>query len=193
MKRTIALCLIFVLALAAPLWAQDEHANQETHEAMMKAGSPGEHHGHLAKLAGEWTYTAKSWAQPGAEVQEWSGNRTAKMIMDGRYLQEEIDGSFMGMPFAGMGIYAYDNLAEQYVVTWIDNMSTTVLQSTGSYSDSGFVMEGAHIVPGMPDANPFKNVIRWVDDDTFVFEWHETVPGQDDMFKMMEITYTKKP
>jgi hypothetical protein len=89
-------------------------------------------------------------------------------------------------------LYAYDNLAEQYVMMWIDNMSTAVTQATGSCSVSGFVMEGTHMVPGMPGENAFQNVIRWIDDNSYVFEWHEAIPGQDEMFKMMEITYTRK-
>lgn len=192
MKRLIVLSIIMLAAMSMSALAQEGGmSDAEMNKAMMKAGAPGEHHGHLAKLTGEFTYTAKAWMKPGAEAQEWAGTRSARMIMDGRFLQEEVDGSFMGMPFTGLGIYAYDNLSEQYVVTWIDNMSTSVLQSTGSCSVNGFVTEGTHTVPGVGE-NAFRNVIRWVDEGTFVFEWHETIPGQDETFKMMEITYTRK-
>ncbi len=33
----------------------------------------------------------------------------------------------MGMPFEGMGIDGYDNLAKQYVSTWVDNMGTGIM------------------------------------------------------------------
>lgn len=193
MKRTIALCLICALALAAPLRAQEhDDSMQKMHEAMMKAGTPGEHHGHLAQLAGEWTYSAKAWMEPGAEPQGWTGSRSAKMIMGGRYLQETVDGSFMGMPFNGMGLYGYDNLAGEYVATWVDNMSTSIMRAHGSCSEKGWALEGTHIVPGLDKENAFKEVVRWVDDDTFVFEWHEAYPGQKEMSKTMEITYKRK-
>jgi hypothetical protein len=192
MKRIVALSLIAALALATVPMAQEGDDMQKMQEAWMAAGTPGEHHGHLAKLAGEWTYTAKSWQQPGAEPMEWTGNRSAKMIMDGRYLQETVDGSFMGMPFKGMALYAYDNTAEQYVATWVDNMSTSMTTATGTCSKEGWAFQGTHLVPGMNVENAYKETIRWVDDDTFVFEWHEAMPGQGDMFKMMEITYKRK-
>jgi hypothetical protein len=198
MKRMMAFCMVCMLA-ALPLLAgegEKSHAEmdkqmEEMHAAMMEAATPGEHHQHLASLAGDYTYEARAWMQPGAEPQEWSGERTGKMIMGGRYLEEHVDGTFMGMPFKGMGIYAYDNLAGEYVATWVDNMGTMVTQARGSCTANGWVFEGTHMVPGMGD-NAFKEVIRKVDGDTFVFEWHEAMPGQDEMFKMMEITYTKK-
>jgi hypothetical protein len=192
MKRIIAFSLIAVLVLAtAPLAQDQDESMKEMQEWMKKAGATGEHHGHLAKMVGEFAYTAKAWMQPGAEAQEWSGTRKGEMILGGRFLQEYADGNFMGMPFNGMGLWAYDNLAEQYEATWIDNMNTVITRSTGSCSVNGWVMEGKHMVPGTGE-NAFKNVVRWVDDDTYVFEWYEAIPGQEEMFKTMEITYTRK-
>lgn len=198
MKRMFALCLALATAAVPvsgladePSHAEMDEQMEQMHAAMMEAATPGEHHQHLATLTGDYTYTAKAWVQPGAEAQEWSGERTGRMILGGRYLEEHVDGNLMGMPFEGMGIYAYDNLAGEYVATWVDNMGTMVTQARGSCSDAGWVFEGTHLVPGMGE-NGFKEVIRRVDDDTFVFEWHEAIPDQGEMFKMMEITYTKK-
>ncbi len=192
MRRLVVLSIIMLAAMSMLVLAQESGMpDAEMQEAMMKAGAPGEHHGHLAKMEGEFTYTAKAWMQPGAEAQEWSGTRSAKMVLGGRFLQEEVNGNFMGMPFHGMGMWAYDNMAEQYVATWVDNMGTAFTKSTGSCSVNGFVLEGSHNVPGMGE-NAFKNVVLWVDESSFVFEWFEAMPGQDEMFKMMEITYTRK-
>lgn len=193
MKRMIALGLICMLA-AMPLLAgdDDQAMMKKMEEAMVAAGTPGEHHQHLATLAGDYTYKAKAWMEPGAEPQEWEGERSAKMIMGGRYLHETMTGDFMGMPFEGMALYAYDNLADEYIATWVDNMSTSVLEARGTCSETGWTFTGTHMLPGLNTESPFKEVLRKVDDKTFVFEWHEAMPGQKEMTKMMEITYTKK-
>jgi hypothetical protein len=191
MKRMMALFVICMLAAVPMVVVGGEESGMDM-EALMAAATPGEHHQHLAGWAGDFTYQAKAWMEPGAEPQEWSGERTAKMIMGGRYLQEEVTGSFMGMPFEGMAIYAYDNMAGEYIAMWIDNIGTTVTEARGSCSANGWVFEGTHMVPGMEGESAFKEVIRRVDDDNFVFEWHEAFPGTDEMVKTMEIAYTRK-
>ena len=49
-----------------------------------------------------------------------------KMLLDGRFLQQEFTGEMMGQPFSGVGINAYDNLRKRYVTTWIDTMGTGI-------------------------------------------------------------------
>jgi len=39
----------------------------------------------------------------------------------------------MGMPFEGIGINGYDNLKKKFVSTWIDNMGTMIVMSTGTF------------------------------------------------------------
>lgn len=194
MRRTITLSLIAVVVASLPAWAAQHEvfSPEKIQQAMMAAAMPGEQHRYLAKMAGEFTYTAKAWVQPGAAVMEWTGNRSGKMILGGRYLEEHVDGTFQGMPFEGMGLWAYDNMAKHYIYTWVNNMSTTVTQATGSRGEKGWELEGTHTVPGMGAENAFKTVLRTVDEDTFVFEWYEALPGRDEMFKMMEITYKRK-
>jgi hypothetical protein len=41
------------------------------------------------------------------------------------------------MPFEGRGTEAYDNITKQYVNTWIDNMGTGIMHSTGPCQDAG--------------------------------------------------------
>jgi hypothetical protein len=193
MKRIVALSLAAILAVSAPALAQEGALTPEAmQEAMMKAATPGEHHQHLAKLAGDFTYTAKAWMAPGAPPQEWTGNRSAKMILGGRFLEEHFDGSFAGMPFEGRGLFAYDNAAGHYTYLWCDNMGTMVTTSTGTCSEAGWEMKGTHRIPGTNAENAFRNVLRMVDDNTVVFEWHEAMPGGGEPFKMIEITYKRK-
>ena len=107
-------------------------------EQMMELGKPGENHKLLAGMAGNWTYTVKMWMDPTAKSQESKGTATRKAIMDGRFFVAEhsgkfqmpgADGKMKEMNFKGMAIEGYDNVKKKFVVSWIDNMGTMILNS----------------------------------------------------------------
>src|SRR5262249_28225517 len=137
--------LVFCLAmglLAAPALAQDAKKaggkkGAPDQAAMMAAwqkyATPGEGHAVLKPIAGSWTCAVKMWMAPDAPPQESPATSESKMIMGDRYLQEEVKGSFQGMPFSGMGITGYDNIKKKYVGAWVDNMGTGVMTSEGTY------------------------------------------------------------
>jgi hypothetical protein len=185
------LVIAVTIALAAGAAAQEGDMPPEMQQAMMKMMTPGEHHGHLAKLAGKYTFVGKSWMAPGAPPEEFTGTRDGEMILGGRFLRETTTSSFEGMPFEGIGFMAYDNGSEQYVSTWIDNMSTAVTTAMGSCSKDGWSLAGEHFNAMTGGMSKFRNVIRPVNDDSFVFEWHESGPDGKE-YKMMEITYTRQ-
>jgi hypothetical protein len=175
-----------------PAAAFGQDMSPEQQEAMMKAITPGEHHKHLAQFAGTYTYTSKMWMAPGAPPQESAGKSEAAMILGGRYLQDSVKGEYMGMPFEGMAWTGYDNINQEYKFVWIDNFGTGVTLATGKCSDAGktITFEGKAPYPGMPDGMPFKEVLRLVDAKKHVMEWY--MPSENgDMFKTMEITYTR--
>jgi len=189
MKRILLIALAVALAVTA--MAQEGEMSPEMQEAMMKMMTPNEHHARMAKLAGEYTFTAKSWMAPGAPEEDFSGTRSAKMIMGGRFLEETSQSSFNGMPFEGRGIMGYDNGMQKHTFIWLDNMGTGTITAMGGCDKSGIEFTGEHFNPMTGGMNKFRNVYRIINDDSFVFEWHEAGPDGKE-FKMMEITYTRK-
>ena len=191
MKRTITLLVVALLALTSIAIGQDEADYKKTEENMVMMATPGEHHEHLAMLAGDYTYKAKAWMAPGQPPMEWEGERSAKMILGGRYLQEMVSGSMMGQPFEGIGMLAYDNMNERYVHTWYDNLATGVTTSYGACSkEDGWTLKGEHFNPMVGQNTNFRMVLK-PGEDGFVFEWYEAIPGAEER-RTMEITYTKK-
>jgi len=181
-KRNALLAAVALVAvLAAVVVAQEGEVPPEVMKAMM----PGEHHEPLKLLAGEYTLAGSAWMVAGAEPMTFTGTRSAEMILDGRYLRERVVSEFMGMPFKGFGILAYDNTAEHYIYAWLDNMGTAVTTSYGSYGEDGWTLEGEHADPATGKTEKFKNTFR-LTETGFVFEWFEQ--GR----KNMEITYTRK-
>src|SRR5438552_14247175 len=94
-------------------------------EAMMqeyqKLSLPGPEHHFLAQRVGKWDHVTKMWFDPKAEPNISNGTTEYRLIMDGRYLVQEVSGEFMGKPFHGMGIIGYDKFKKQYTNSWVDN------------------------------------------------------------------------
>src|SRR5262245_57313765 len=168
--------LALLLVLAVPAVAQEEPKpgapamDAAAQEAMMKAMSPGEPHKHLAKMAGDWTFTNKMWMAPGAPPMESSGTMHAEMILGGRYVQAVWKGDMMGMPLEGHGTEGYDNLAKKYVSTWMDNMGTSITYSTGNCEADGKKCEskGSMIDPMTGKDSYMRSVVNWKDDNNFI-------------------------
>jgi Protein of unknown function (DUF1579) len=155
--------------------------------------TPGEPHKHLARLAGDWTYTSKMWMDPSQPAMESGGTMHAETLLGGRYVEHHWKGNFMGQAFEGRGTDAYDNVAKQYVSSWIDNMSTGIMYSTGTCDDAGKVctQSGDMWDPMTGQKTTSKSTITWKDDNTFTMEMFGKGPSGQEM-KMMEITATRK-
>ena len=115
-------------------------------EMYAKLATPGEPHKLFASLAGSWTTKTKEWMEPGKPPTESTGSAEMKMVLDGRFLQQEFTGQMMGQPFSGIGIDAYDNLRKKYVTTWMDTMGTGIFMMEGTASADGktITLKGRH-------------------------------------------------
>ncbi len=153
--------------------------------------TPGEQHAELAERAGEWTIKGKFWEAPGTEPQTFEGSAHFKMIMEGRYLIEKVEGPFMGMPFKGSSILGYDNLTQTYVSAWIDNMGTGIIPGVGTPSGNGKI----HWTTQQPDFingryKKSRGMSTKVDADHYKHVSYGTTPdGQE--FKNMELHYAR--
>ena len=146
-------------------------------------------------MAGKWDFETKTWMSgPDGEPMVSPGVCEMKLIFDGRYLLSTVKGTWMGMPFEGMGIDGYDNLRQEYTSVWIDSMGTGIMTMTGHADASGKVIsyEGTMSDPGTGEKHKkCSTVIRLESKDRIVMEMYDKV-GTKDEYKMMEITYTRK-
>jgi Protein of unknown function (DUF1579) len=200
-----------VLVLAAPLAAQQEQMKQmqpkdkkeskehmqAMHEemkpdmaAMMQAwqaaATPGAPQQELAAMAGTWKMHVTSWMEPGAPPQVSEATSTRLMILGGRYLEEKVTGTMMDQPFEGRGLTGYDNVKGKYWSTWIDNMSTGVMNSVGEKEPSGkLVLHGTYTDAVTKEPMKTKTVMWNEGPNKQVMEMWEHRGG--DMVKTMEI------
>ncbi len=185
--------LIAAVAIAADT-PQDKAAQQKAMmDAMMKAATPGDAHKKLNAMAGTFDAKIKMWMEPGAPAMESSGKAVNEWVLGGRWLQQRFDGTFMNMPFNGIGYTGYDNIRQMYVGTWMDNMSTSYMTTSGGPDAGGktWSFNGSGMDPMSGESVGFDEKITVVDNDHHTFEMYG--PGPDGHnFKMMEITYTRK-
>jgi hypothetical protein len=88
-------------------------------EVYQKLAVPGAAHELLASRAGSWSTRNRHWLELDKPPMESTGACERKMIIGGRYLQEEFTGEMMGSPFTGIGFTGFDNLAQKYVMVWM--------------------------------------------------------------------------
>jgi hypothetical protein len=190
----ISLCVVL---MASAVMAKDKKAEKSTDpKAMMevytKLATPGEQHKQLASLAGSWTTKTKEWMEPNKPPVESTGSAEMKMLLDGRFLQQEITGQMMGQPYSGIEITAYDNLLKRYVTTWMSTMGTGIFTMEGTASADGktVTLKGQHAEPG---GGYMKHRAIWkiVDSNTQTFDMYGAHHGGKE-WKMMEMTYTRK-
>jgi len=167
----------------------DDRAIMETYK---KLATPGGQHKSLARLEGHWDTKNKSWSGPDNPPQESTGTCELKMLLGGRYLQQECSGQMMGSPFNGVGVIGYDNNTKKYVSTWMDSMSTGIHFFEGAGSDDGksFSQESCYD-DAVQGRMKWRAVTKIVDDNTFVFEMYG-VRNKGKEEKMMEMTYNRR-
>ena len=175
--------------------AMSDPAQQEMMKKWQEAMTPGAPHQKLAEMEGSWDAEMKMWM--GGPDTPPAVNRmtcTMKMVLGGRFLQQEVQGQMMGMPFSGMGFTGYDNVNKHYVGFWIDNMGTGMSTLDGVMNQKGDVltMYGKMDEPGTGEhGKNIKYVTRLLGRDKQVFEVHDLAIGEPNT-KVMEMTYTRK-
>ena len=183
---------------AAPAVADDSQAaapdaaQQEMMAKMTEYMTPNENHRVLDALIGDWTYTSKHWMSPAAPAEETTGTASSKWIMDGRFVEQSVQGTMMEKPFNGTSLIGYDNAGKEYQSVWYDNMGTGMMVTKGSYdaANKTLTTSGNFNCPLRGNM-----AVRWVtkiiDANSYSFEmWGPDEAGTD--FKGMEIIYTKK-
>ncbi len=89
--------------------------------------TPTETHTRLARLAGRWRGTAKTYADPSqpdaAEVAPWEG--TIATLLGGRFVRFIYASHAMGQPLAGELTIAYEKGDRLFRMSWIDSLHTS--------------------------------------------------------------------
>ena len=193
LTATVLVAITATIALADDPKPQTAADGQAAMAAMMKAATPGDAHKKLGSMVGTFNCDVKMFMGPGAPPAAGGGVSENSWALDGRWVQQQFTGTFMGMPFRGIGYTGYDNIKKQYVGTWMDTMTTAMMVSSGKAEPDGksFTFTSSMDDPMTGKSSPIKEKVTIVDDDHHTLEmWGAGPDGK--MFKMMEIAYSRK-
>ncbi len=180
------------LMLSVSVYAEDK-SKEEMMKKWQEYSTPTDVHKFLATSAGKWSYTSKMWESKDGKPEESKGTATMKMIMGGRYLQQEIKGKMMGQPFEGLGFTGYDNLKKRTNSTWMDNMGTSMMTGHGEVNvEKKTITESGEFTCPMEKDGTAMYRSEWVmtDKNNMTFTMYSTMEGQEE-FKAMEMTYKR--
>lgn len=188
---TAALC--FLLPAASGVAGEQETQGDASAEMKewMELLSPGEHHAKLESLVGSWDCEVRMWESPEQDPLINKGSAEFSWILGGRYLQQDFEGSFIAMPFTGLGFTGYDNVAGHYVSVWMDDLGTGIMTETGSANEAGtvFKSQGSFYDPNTGELAHTRSVHKVVDQDQHLVVMYRLVDGEE--IKMMEIVYSR--
>lgn len=197
-RATVALpCFSIVLfGVAVSVSGDDPPAAQEIDEEAIEQlfaayATPGPHHERFRHLVGEWNAEVTTYMPDPANPEVSEGTSRFELLMGGRYLQQHFESEMHGEEFHGMAITGYDNALRKYVGTWIDDMGTGMMRTTGTLDEeSGVMTETGESSSPIGTIN-YRMITEPKGDDEFLFTMHMAMPGAPEA-KVMEITYTRK-
>lgn len=191
-----ATCTLIASAAAAEDKAPAGKPDEAAMKKMMELTTPGEAHKVLNDLVGNWDYTMTHKMAKDAPEQTSTGTSENKWILDGRFLKQKVTGEFdMGgekKRFEGIAVLGHDNVKGEYTSLWIDNMNTTMMQTTGKYDAATRTLtENAQFFCPMKNAEvKSSNELKFVDADHYTYTMYDVTTA--DKYKAMEIKYTRK-
>jgi hypothetical protein len=123
------------------------------------------------------------------------GTSENTMVYGGRFLKQAITADWHGQPFEGMSLTGYDNVREEYVSIWMDNMMTGIMSGSGKYDalTKTLTTESTYSCPMTGEKERWsrsETVFTGMDQYSY-FSFSRDAAGKE--FKSMEIVYTRKP
>ena len=156
---------------------------------MMKKGemyaAPGAPHALIDTLTGNWKTTT---VVMGMEPEIGFSKNT--MLLDGRFLEMNYKGLFVGLELKGKVILGYDNYKHKFTAVFIDNLNTSLRTAEGVLDHSGTVLSlWGTMDEWLTDEHDKPVMYRYniIDPDHFDLEIHDLgiVPGETAVITMV--------
>jgi hypothetical protein len=190
---TMAVAIGLVFSARSEGQAKKSAGDTAIAAALENAMTPGEGQKKLGFMVGTFDAKFRTWATPSSAPAEDTGVMVANWVLDGRYIQIMLAGTVAGEPYSGIGYAGFDNTTKKYVTTFMDSGSTGMEWYTGGFDASGKVATLKATIANPVTGKPTPLEMRLTLDaaGNHVTElWGEGLGTT--MFKMMEISYTKR-
>lgn len=162
-------------------------------EEWMAMGRPGESHKKLEGMVGTWATKATFWMEPGKAPVETTGLSVNAWTLGGRFVEQKFYGTCpMGIAFEGIGFTGFDNVTGKFVGTWMDSMTTGIMNSVGECCSTGKMITFCSEQMG-PGGMKMKSryTIEFMSADSHKMTMWQAM-GDAPEQKGMEIVYTRR-
>lgn len=154
---------------------------------------PTKQHEDLKHEVGVWDAEVSMWPSPDSEPVKSKAVEKNEMLGK-MWLMSEFEGEFGGEKFTGASAIGYDPIKKKYVGGWVDSMSPFMMKMQGEYDESTDTLtmhgEGVNAMTGKLCKS--KLVTKYTGEDSKTFEMYREPDGGGDMFKALEIKYTRR-
>jgi hypothetical protein len=152
----------------------------------------GVHH-KLGQLVGQWEGTTRVWVEPGKLTDESATVGTMRLILGGRFVLHEYEGSLGEEPLTGMAIYGCDLTTGVFQAAWADtwHTGTEIMFSEGSGTGRGFWVLGHYKDPGGGPDWGWRTEVEILDPEHVVITAYNTSP-QGEEARAAETTLARK-
>jgi hypothetical protein len=183
----VSSCISVTLASSPGLGAGDKKD-----KAPPPPPPPGPEQKLLKELAGTFDAAVTLFGDDGKKTKS-KGVLKRQMILDGRILHEEYEGTFGGQAFKGLGMIGYDAHKKKYTSVWADNMTNAITTSEGTYDGKAktFHYAGDDLDAYTGKKLKSRDTLQIVGpDEQLLVMYRQPAGGKE--FKMLEIHYVRK-
>jgi len=169
--------LIVASALARPIAVSAQRTDAE--------------HARLTAMIGAWDVEMTLWPRPGGPGIPTKGASTIRPLFDGRFIEEKIEGSLNGAPFATMAWTGYNPETHQYEATRISSTNLARIAEAGTYDDTTkqFELKADYRLAG--DTWHQRTIIQPVSETTMIATSYLSF-GAVPEWKAVEIKYARR-
>lgn len=146
----------------------------------------------LASMAGNWHATVMWWPNGSAAPVVYEGTSTKRLVMDGRFLQEQLHCRVSDYAYTAYGLTGFNPGANRYTSLWMDNYHPTWASVADLNSaDATLTSLNSYTDPSTNATTTVRMVTRVISKDKHLFECYTTLPDGSE-FLLSQITYTRQ-
>jgi len=142
-------------------------------------------------MAGTWDVEMTFWLRPGGPPATTKGTSTIRTILNGRFIEEQIEGMLNGVPFTTLAWTGFNTSTRQYEATRIATTNTARIAEAGVYDEKTNRFELKADYPLAGDTWHQRTVIEPTSADAMIATSYLSF-GNVPEWKAVEIKYTRR-